>query len=87
VLTGSPPAALAATATGELLGAVDGGDVVLLSVLSDSALAHSTGDAVSMAAATTFLESTSEVPDDGDLDAHLVMTDGTARGKPRIWQQ
>lgn len=77
MLTGSPLGALAATATGELLVIGGGGDLVLLSVLSGSTQTPSTGRDVSRTAATVFLEATSEVPDDGDLETHLVLTDGT----------
>ncbi|MFC5239592.1 hypothetical protein [Streptomyces atrovirens] len=82
VLTGSRLSALAATATGELLVAGSGGDLVLLSVLSGSAQNCTTSRDTSRAAAAAFLEATAEVPDDGDnLETHLVLTDGT-----RTWE-
>ncbi|WP_432187218.1 hypothetical protein [Streptomyces sp. Tue6028] len=76
VLTGTPVSALGATPTGELVVAGGAGDLVLLSVRSAPAQPHTTGVAAAEAAATAFLESTSEIPDDGDLDTHLVVTDG-----------
>ncbi|OAH11718.1 hypothetical protein STSP_48870 [Streptomyces jeddahensis] len=87
VLTGSRLSALAATATGELLVAGSGGELVLLSVLTGSTLSGSTQTRttsrdVSRAAAIAFLEATAEIPDDGDdLETHLVLTDGT-----RTWE-
>ncbi|MEU9136920.1 hypothetical protein AB0D33_13280 [Streptomyces sp. NPDC048404] len=82
VLTGSRLVALAATATGELLVAGSGGDLVLLSVLSGSTQNCTANRDTSRAAAAAFLETTAEVPDDGDdLETHLVLTDGT-----RTWE-
>ncbi|MER6423783.1 hypothetical protein [Streptomyces sp. NPDC001137] len=82
VLTGSRLSALAATATGELLVAGSGGDLVLLSVLSGSTQTWTTSRDIARAAAVAFLESTAEIPDDGDdLESHLVLTDGT-----RTWE-
>ncbi|MGW3036114.1 hypothetical protein ACWDCB_33460 [Streptomyces sp. NPDC001178] len=82
VLTGSRLSALAATATGELLVAGSGGDLVLLSVLSGSTQTWTTSRDIASAAAVAFLESTAEIPDDGDdLESHLVLTDGT-----RTWE-
>ncbi|MFJ7017949.1 hypothetical protein ACIQUW_06255 [Streptomyces sp. NPDC101117] len=53
-----------------------------MSVLSDSTRAGHEGRDVPSAAATAFLEATDEVPDDADdLEAHLVLTDGT-----RTWE-
>lgn len=83
VLTGSRLSALAATATGELLVAGSGGDLMLLSVHSGSTQTRTTSRDVAGAAATAFLESTAEIPDDGnDLEAHLVLTDGTRTWEP-----
>ncbi|MFD3440272.1 hypothetical protein ACFWU3_22475 [Streptomyces sp. NPDC058685] len=82
VLAGSRLSALAATATGTLLVAGSGGDLLLLSVLSDSTQTCTTSKDISRAAATAFLETTAEVPEDGDdLETHLVLTDGT-----RTWE-
>ncbi|WP_307784838.1 hypothetical protein [Streptomyces sp. MBT70] len=82
VLTGSRLSALAATATGELLVAGSGGDLVLLSVLSGSTQNCTANRDTSRDAAAVFLETTAEVPDDGDdLETHLVLTDGT-----RTWE-
>jgi WD40 repeat protein len=72
VLAGSPVTALAATATGDLVVAGAGGELVLLSVGSSSA-EHNT----SRATVTSFLDGTSEVADDDDF----VITDGS-----RTWQ-
>ncbi|MEU2783995.1 hypothetical protein [Streptomyces sp. NPDC007110] len=82
VLTGSRCSALAATATGELVVASSEGELLLMSVLSDSPQAGPAGEDVASAAATGFLEATDEVPDDADdLEAYLVLTDGT-----RTWE-
>ncbi|MFF3918376.1 hypothetical protein ACFYZB_33745 [Streptomyces sp. NPDC001852] len=81
-LTGSRLSALAATATGEVLVAGSGGDLVLLSVLSGSTQTCTTSRDISRAAAIAFSEATAEIPDDGDdLETHLVLTDGT-----RTWE-
>ncbi|MEU3290926.1 hypothetical protein ABZ722_00985 [Streptomyces longwoodensis] len=82
VLTGTPVSALAATVTGELLVAGSGGELLLLSVpLRPTQTRPTTGD-TARAAAEAFLETTAEVPDDGnDLETHLVLTDGT-----RTWE-
>lgn len=78
VLTGSRLSALVATATGELLVAGSGGDLVLLSVLSDPTQTYTTSRDISRAAAVAFLEATAEIPQDvDDLETHLVLTDGT----------
>ncbi|MFE6993824.1 hypothetical protein ACFVFN_37685, partial [Streptomyces pharetrae] len=82
VLPGSRLSALAATATGELLVAGSEGELVLLSVLSGSTRSCTANSDTSRAAAAAFLETTAEVPDDGDdLETHLVLTDGT-----RTWE-
>jgi hypothetical protein len=78
VLAGSPVNALCATAAGDLVVATGEGDIVLLSVLSDSAPAH----AAPQALVTAFLNATTEVPDDGDLEASLIVTDGTRTWEP-----
>lgn len=76
VLTGSRVTALAATATGELLVAGREGDLVLLSVPG--------GDPAkgSEALVTAFLDATSDVPEDCDLEEHLVITDGDRAWEP-----
>ncbi|MER6522409.1 WD40 repeat domain-containing protein [Streptomyces sp. NPDC001553] len=82
VLTGSRLSALAATATGELLVAGSRGDLLLLSLLSGSTQNRTANRDTSRDAAAAFLETTAEVPDDGnDLETHLVLTDGT-----RTWE-
>lgn len=85
VLAGSPVAALAATATGEFLVAGRGGDLVLLSVRGDSAQAPAMDGDTARATVTAFLDTTSDVPDvpeGGDLEAHLVVTDGARTWEP-----
>ncbi|MGW0709996.1 hypothetical protein ACWD4G_29255 [Streptomyces sp. NPDC002643] len=91
VLTGSRVSALGAMATGGLVVAGSGGELVLLSVDAGSARGTAVDSAgveaarrdSARAAVTAFLEATSEVPDDpdGDLESHLVLTDGT-----RTWE-
>ncbi|MFE5923874.1 WD40 repeat domain-containing protein [Streptomyces sp. NPDC056468] len=82
VLTGSRLSALAVTATGELLVAGSGGDLVLLSAACGATHTGTTSRDIFRAAAKAFLEATEEVPDDGDdLEMHLVLTDGT-----RTWE-
>ncbi|MGW2051862.1 hypothetical protein ACWCPF_43085 [Streptomyces sp. NPDC001858] len=82
VLGGSPVSGLGATPTGELVIASGGGDLVLLSVRAGSAQTRSTdGDTSPTAAVAAFLDATSEIPDDGDLESHLVITDGA-----RTWE-
>ncbi|MFB7290428.1 hypothetical protein [Actinacidiphila glaucinigra] len=79
VLAGSPVSALAATSTGELVLA-SGGELVLVSVRSDPGETDSIGDSDASTAAASavseFLDTTSDVPDDGGLEEHLVLTDG-----------
>lgn len=82
VLAGSPVTALAATATGELLAAGGGGELVLLSVGGDSAKARTTDGDETRATVAAFLDATSEVPDDGDPESHLVVTDGARSWEP-----
>ncbi|WP_200797642.1 WD40 repeat domain-containing protein [Streptoalloteichus hindustanus] len=81
VLTGAPVTGLGTTPTGELVVASGEGELVLVSVLSGSAKTRATNDNAARAALTAFLDSTCEVPDNGDLEAHLVMTDGA-----RTWE-
>ncbi|MFE2545157.1 hypothetical protein [Actinacidiphila glaucinigra] len=79
VLAGSPVSALAATSTGELVLA-SGGELVLVAVRSDPGETDSIGDSDASTAAASavseFLDTTSDVPDDGGLEEHLVLTDG-----------
>lgn len=82
VLAGSPVTGLGATTTGELVVASGGGDLVLLSVLADSTTAHTTDGDTLRATVTAFLDATSEVPDEGDLETHLVVTDGARTWEP-----
>jgi hypothetical protein len=81
VLAGSPVTALGATATGELAVASGAGDLVFVSARAASPAVHTADSDMSRAMVTAFLDTTSEVPDDGDLETHLVLTDGA-----RTWQ-
>jgi hypothetical protein len=81
VLAGSPVTGLGATATGELVVASGGGDLALVSVPAASAKVHAADSDTLRAMVTAFLDATSEVPDDGDLETHLVVTDGV-----RTWE-
>ncbi|WP_240634129.1 MULTISPECIES: WD40 repeat domain-containing protein [Streptomyces] len=81
VLAGCPVSGLGTTTTGELVIASGGGDLVLLSVRAGSAKTPTTDGDTSRAAVTAFLDATSEVPDDSDLETHLVVTDGA-----RTWE-
>jgi hypothetical protein len=80
VATGSRVTALGTTATGELVVATDDADLLLLSLAAGGPGATSGSRGAdgepSGAAVAEFLDSTSEVPDDGDLEDHLVRTDG-----------
>ncbi len=78
VLADSPVTALCATIAGDLVVATGERDIVLVSVLSDSIRAH----AASQALVTAFLDLTTEVPDDGNPGASLVVTDGTRTWEP-----
>ncbi|MEU9167931.1 hypothetical protein AB0D34_09060 [Streptomyces sp. NPDC048420] len=79
VLAGSPVTALTVTATGELLVAGGDGELLLLSVPAESLGSY--GD-TARAAVAAFLDATSEVPDDGELEEHLVVTDGSRTWEP-----
>ncbi|MFE6870447.1 TolB family protein [Kitasatospora sp. NPDC057692] len=70
LLSGLPLSALTATATGHLLAARADGELVLLSV-------HPTAPAVLGDEAAAFRASTDDVPEDGELEPHLVITDGS----------
>ncbi|GGV22172.1 hypothetical protein GCM10010260_73000 [Streptomyces filipinensis] len=80
VLVGSPVSALAATATGALVLASDGGELMLVSVRSDPEETRAADDidasTTAASAVSEFLDATSEVPDGGDLEEHLVLTNG-----------
>ncbi len=76
VLNGSAVSALAATATGGLVVAGAGGDLVLLSVDPGRSGAGRPDRDASGALVSAFLDSTSDIPDDGDPEDHLVLTDG-----------
>jgi hypothetical protein len=80
-LAGCPVTALAATAAGELVAATGGSDLALLSVLTGSTKAPATDSGMARATVTAFLDATAEVPGDGELETHLVISDGT-----RTWQ-
>jgi hypothetical protein len=80
VLAGSPVSALAAAATGELVLASGSGELILVSVRSGLEETRGVGDigapTAAASAVSEFLDATSEVPDGGGLDEHLVLTDG-----------
>lgn len=84
ILAGSPVSALAATAGGELVLASSGAELVLVSVRSDPEETRAADDddasTTRASAVSEFLDSTSEVPDGGELEEHLVLTDGD-----RVW--
>ncbi|WP_199850558.1 hypothetical protein [Streptomyces sp. CMB-StM0423] len=82
VLAGSPVAALGALATGELAVAGGGGELVLVSVRAESGETSGTTGATSRAAVIAFLDATSDLPDDGDPETHLVLSDGTRAWDP-----
>lgn len=78
VLAGSKVTALGRTASGGLVVAGAGGELVLLSVHTDAAAASVDSATESVAA---FLASTSDVPDSADPEPHLLLTDGH-----RVWE-
>jgi hypothetical protein len=82
VLAGSPVTALSATAAGELVAASGANDLALLSVLADSRKVHATDSDTLRGIVTAFLDTTCEVPADGDLETHLVRSDGTRNWEP-----
>ena len=55
---------------------------MLVSVHAESAQADATGHPVPQELVAAFLRATSEIPDDGDLEGHLVVTDGTRTWEP-----
>jgi hypothetical protein len=84
VLAGSPVTALGALATGELVVAGGEGEL-LLSKLDGSGRPEAPRDDAMRATVTAFLDSTSEVLDDGDpedLAPEHVVTDGARTWKP-----
>ncbi|MFE7034960.1 hypothetical protein ACFU9Y_32110 [Streptomyces sp. NPDC057621] len=82
VPAGSRVSALAATATGELVVAGGGGELLLLAVRSGSAESTAAYGDTAASVVTAFLDATSEVPDDGDPEPHLVVTDGAREWEP-----
>lgn len=76
VLAGAKVTALGATASGGLVVASDGGELVLLAVRADSATDHRANGDRAREAVAAFLDSTNELPDDADLDTDLLLTDG-----------
>ncbi|RKE18101.1 WD40 repeat domain-containing protein [Streptomyces sp. TLI_171] len=72
LLAGVALSALTSTATGHLLAARADGELVLLSAHPAPAATAAAGDDVA-----AFLAATEDVPDDGDLEDHLVITDGS----------
>jgi hypothetical protein len=80
VLAGSPATGLATTPSGDLIVATGGGDLALVSVTAGHPAAPAPDAPQGQVAA--FLASTSVVPDDRDLDAHLVVTDGVRTWEP-----
>lgn len=81
VLAGSPVTALGATAAGELV-AAGGSDLALLSVPDGSTQASAVDNGPLQATVTAFLDATFEIPDDGDPETHLVISDGTRSWEP-----
>jgi hypothetical protein len=55
---------------------------VLVSVHTESAEAGAAGHPAPQELVAAFLQTTSETPDDGDLEGHLVVTDGTQTWEP-----
>ena len=82
VLAGFPVTALDATTAGELVAATGGSQLALMSVPTSSTGAPVVDTDTARATVTAFLDATSEVPDDGDLETHLVISDGTRTWEP-----
>ena len=82
VLAGSPVTALGATAGGELVAASGGSDLALLSVIADSAKSHAMDGGTLRTVVATFMDTTSDVPRDGGLETHLVISDGVRTWEP-----
>ncbi|MFI7383523.1 hypothetical protein [Streptomyces sp. NPDC049813] len=74
IFAGSPVSAVGRAASGELVVAGGSGELVFLSV--DAAPTDGADDARAKAAVTAFLDSTSEVSDEADLDSDLILTNG-----------
>ncbi|MDL2077206.1 hypothetical protein QNN03_12220 [Streptomyces sp. GXMU-J15] len=72
LLDGSRVTALATTATGEFVVAGSGGELALLSV----PVCRTADPGTARTAVTAFLDSTHEIPEDGDPEEHLLLTDG-----------
>jgi hypothetical protein len=81
LLPGCRVTALCATAAGDLAIATGEGDLVLASVRTESASADTADAPTPQALVASFVSSTTEAPDDGILEDHLVVTDGT-----RTWE-
>ena len=82
VLDGAAVGSLAVLATGQLIVAARTGDLVLLSKLGDSTLTHAVDSEPARHLVAEFVASTSELPDDANLDSDLVLTDGTRNWDP-----
>jgi hypothetical protein len=82
VLHGSRVTALCTTASGDLVVATGEGDLVLVSVRTEFPQANAAGHLSPQALVTAFLQATLEAPDDGDLENHLVVTDGAQTWEP-----
>ena len=68
--------ALSATTSGDLLTATADGDLILITVTADSARDRAPSPLAPEALVAAFLGGTSDVPLDGNLEEHLVLTDG-----------
>ncbi|MBL7501013.1 hypothetical protein I6A84_26230 [Frankia sp. CNm7] len=79
LLDGRPVTALTSNATGDLVIAT-GGDLVLLAIGGDAV--EPDNGLTPADRVKTFLDATSDAPDDGELEEHLVRTDGTSIWEP-----
>ena len=82
VLAGSTVTALCATAAGGLLAATGAGDLALISVVAESAPARPADARLAQDLVTASLDTSPEVPADGDLENLLVLTNGTRTWEP-----
>jgi hypothetical protein len=82
VLPGSRVTALCAMAAGDLLAATGEGDLALISVVAGSAPARAADARTSQALVAAFLDASSEVPEEGELEDHLVVTNGARTWEP-----
>ena len=82
VLAGTPVSALGVTATSELVVAGSGGELALLSVRSDSAETARADREAPQDTVAAFLDATSEIPHDADIEEHLEVTDGARNWNP-----